>query len=60
MEGVGTGGDSPEEKAALSTPTGFPGPARFKAPQSHLTVPLKMSVAPRESWFHFRRERMEI
>lgn len=40
MEGVRTGGDSPEKKAALSTPTGFPGPARFKAPQSHLTVPL--------------------
>lgn len=44
MEGVGTDGDSPEGKTALSTPTAFPGPARFKAPQPHLTVPLQMHI----------------
>lgn len=43
MEGVGTDGDSPEGKSSIH-PYSFPGPARFKAPQSHLTGSLEMRV----------------
>lgn len=43
MEGVGSDGDSPEGKPALSTPTASR-PTRFKVRQLYLTVPLSIHV----------------
>lgn len=59
--GHGRGRDRQRQprKKQLYPPLLLPWPARFKAPQVHLTVPWEMRVVATEGWSDLCRERTE-